>query len=82
MKEITINDEFGNIVTLKYNSIEDKVMFNLNTVDSLLHEVIKCNEGAGPHIICVDGMGDFDEQSDVITRMRVSEFFWENKKNP
>jgi hypothetical protein len=82
MRETTINDELGNIITLKYNSIEDKVMFNNNTVDSLLHEVSKCNEEYGTSIICVDGVENFDQQSDILTRLKVSEFFWENKQNP
>ena len=81
MEEI-INDEFGNVLTVKYDSNEDKVTFNNSGVDSIFHEVKKCHEEYGTTVICIDDMNNFDSESDVISRLKVADFFWANKKNP
>jgi len=81
MEEI-INDELGNVITVRYNSSEDKVTYNNSGVDSNFHEVFKCLEDSGPEIICVEGDELWDTESDVVTRWKVGQFFWANKVNP
>ncbi len=81
MEEI-LNDELGNVITLRYNSSEDKITYNNSGVDSNFHEITKCNEDSGTNIICVADGENWDSESDIVTRWKVGEFFWKNKVNP
>jgi len=77
MEEI-YNDELGNVITVRYNSSDDIVTVNNNGVDSSFHEVFKCDESE-PLVICIEGVEVWSEWSDVITRWKVGEFYWNNK---
>jgi hypothetical protein len=81
MEEI-INDELGNVITVRYDVATDVVTFNNNSIDSIFHVVSKCFEETDPKIICVEGHELWDQESDVVTRWKVGEFFWANKVNP
>ena len=81
MEEI-LNDELGNVITLRYDPIEDKITYNNSGVDSNFHEITKCNEDSGTEIICVEGDELWDTESDVVTRWKVGQFFLANKVNP
>jgi hypothetical protein len=77
--EQQITDSLGHIITLKYDADTDLVTVNDSSVDSLFHEIYRCN-GTEEEIVCIDGMAPgWDDWSDTESRFATAQFFWDNK---